>query len=375
MELAIRNVRKEFDRFPALHDVSLDIRSGELIALLGPSGSGKTTLLRLIAGLDFPTEGKILFGDEDASFKSVQERNVGFVFQHYALFRHMTVADNIGFGLKVRPSAKRPSKAEIRRRASELLDLVQLSGLENRYPNQLSGGQRQRVALARALAIEPRVLLLDEPFGALDAQVRRELRRWLREIHDRTGHTTVFVTHDQEEALELADRVVVMSQGRIEQVGTADEVYDTPNSPFVYSFIGQSSSLPVKVENGQLWFDGRTVGLSAEGAPHGKAALYFRPHDVELLESGAGFVGTVVAQRRVAGTKHVELEVGEGRHSVEIEVPVAHPSANASRIAFRPKRWKLFSEGGAQPYQSAPQSAPVVSQPETSKPLLRAVAS
>jgi sulfate transport system ATP-binding protein len=377
MELAIRNVRKEFDRFPALHDVSLDIRSGELIALLGPSGSGKTTLLRLIAGLDFPTEGKILFGDEDASFKSVQERNVGFVFQHYALFRHMTVADNIGFGLKVRPGAKRPSKAEIRRRALELLDFVQLSGLENRYPNQLSGGQRQRVALARALAIEPRVLLLDEPFGALDAQVRRELRRWLREIHDRTGHTTVFVTHDQEEALELADRVVVMSQGRIEQVGTADEVYDTPNSPFVYSFIGQSSSLPVKVENGQLWFDGRTVGLSAEGAPHGKAALYFRPHDVDLLETGAGFVGTVVAQRRVAGTKHVELEVGEGRHTVEIEVPVAHPAANASRIVFRPKRWKLFSEGGAQPYQSGSQSDPALphAQPQPSKPLLRAVAS
>ncbi len=355
MELTIRNVRKEFDRFPALHDVSLDIHSGELIALLGPSGSGKTTLLRLIAGLDFPTEGAILFGDEDASFKSVQERNVGFVFQHYALFRHMTVAENVAFGLKVRPSATRPPKAEIRRRASELLDLVQLSGLEKRYPNQLSGGQRQRVALARALAIEPRVLLLDEPFGALDAQVRRELRRWLREIHDRTGHTTVFVTHDQEEALELADRVVVMSQGRIEQVGTADEVYDTPNSPFVYGFIGESSSLPVRVENGQLWLDDRAIGLPVEGAPNGKAVLYFRPHDVELLDGIGGIAGTVAASRRVAGTKRVELEVGQSR--VEIEVPASYPAATAARIAFRPKRWKLFSEAGALQFQAAPVAA------------------
>jgi sulfate transport system ATP-binding protein len=371
MELVIRNVRKEFDRFPALHDVSLDIRSGELIALLGPSGSGKTTLLRLIAGLDFPNEGAILFGDEDASFKSVQERNVGFVFQHYALFRHMTVAENIGFGLKVRPAAVRPPKAEIRRRASELLDLVQLSGLENRYPNQLSGGQRQRVALARALAIEPRVLLLDEPFGALDAQVRRELRRWLREIHDRTGHTTVFVTHDQEEALELADRVVVMSQGRIEQVGTADEVYDAPNSPFVYGFIGESSSLPVRVENGQLWLNDRVIGLPAEGAPNGKAALYFRPHDVVLLEGSGGVVGTVVAVRRVAGTKRVELDIGGGQPRVEIEVPAAHPAANASRIAFRPSRWKLFSEAGPLPYQAAP----VESLSYAQSPRLQAVAS
>ena len=276
MDVSIRHVRKEFDRFPALSEVSLDIEAGELIALLGPSGSGKTTLLRLIAGLERPTRGAIFFGDEDASHRTVQERNVGFVFQHYALFRHMTVADNIGFGLKVRPGATRPDKAEIRRRAGELLDLVQLSGLENRYPAQLSGGQRQRVALARALAIEPKVLLLDEPFGALDAQVRRELRRWLREIHDATGHTTVFVTHDQEEALELADRVVVMSQGKIEQVGTADEVYDTPNSPFVYGFIGESSSLPVKVENGELWIADRTIGLAARDVPNGAASPIVR---------------------------------------------------------------------------------------------------
>ena len=347
MELKIQNVRKEFDRFPALHDVSLDIRSGELIALLGPSGSGKTTLLRLIAGLDFPTAGAILFGDEDASHKSVQERNVGFVFQHYALFRHMTVADNIGFGLKVRPGSSRPPKDEIRRRASELLDLVQLSGLENRYPSQLSGGQRQRVALARALAIEPRVLLLDEPFGALDAQVRRELRRWLREIHDRTGHTTVFVTHDQEEALELADRVVVMSQGRIEQVGSADDVYDRPNSPFVYGFIGDSSTLPVRVENGQLWLQDRSIGIEAKDLPDGLATLYFRPHDIELLDGCGGCIaGTVAASRRVAGTRRVELEIGGARDRVEIELPVEHPAGTNGRIAFRPKRWRVFPEQG-----------------------------
>ena len=343
MEVSIRNVRKEFDNYPALHDVTLDIRSGELIALLGPSGSGKTTLLRLIAGLERPTEGAIFFGEDDASQKTVQERNVGFVFQHYALFRHMTVADNIGFGLKVRPGATRPAKAEIRRRASELLDLVQLSGLENRYPSQLSGGQRQRVALARALAIEPRVLLLDEPFGALDAQVRRELRRWLREIHDATGHTTVFVTHDQEEALEVADRVVVMSQGKIEQVGSADDVYDRPNSPFVYGFIGDSSALPVRVENGEVWLEDRIIGLRTSSVADGNATLYFRPHDIDLLDGCGGCIaGTLAASRRVAGTRRVELEVGGRAEKVEIEIPVDHPAAAKSRVAFRPRKWAVY---------------------------------
>ena len=343
MDVTIRDIRKEFDGYPALHDVSLDIESGELIALLGPSGSGKTTLLRLLAGLEQPNAGTIHFGAEDASHRTVQQRNVGFVFQHYALFRHMTVADNVGFGLKVRPGATRPPQAEIRRRALELLDLVQLSGLENRYPSQLSGGQRQRVALARALAIEPKLLLLDEPFGALDAQVRRELRRWLREIHDATGHTTVFVTHDQEEALELADRVVVMSQGRIEQVGTADEVYDTPNSPFVYGFIGDSSALPVRVADGQLWLQDRTIGLEAQDAPDGEALLYFRPHEIEQLDGCGGCIaGTVASSRRVAGTRRLELEVGGERRRVEIEVPIENLTESASRIAFRPKRWALF---------------------------------
>ncbi len=343
MEVHISNVDKEFDRFPALNGVSLDIRWGELIALLGPSGSGKTTLLRLIAGLERPTRGTIFFGHEDASSKTIQERNVGFVFQHYALFRHMTVADNIGFGLKVRPPGKRPSNTDIRARASELLNLVQLSGLEKRYPAQLSGGQRQRVALARAMAIEPNVLLLDEPFGALDAQVRRELRRWLREIHDATGHTTIFVTHDQEEALELADRVVVMSQGRIKQVGTADDVYNTPNSPFVYGFIGESSSLPVKVENSQLCIYDRPTGLLAPDMRDSEATLYFRPHDIELLDKYEDCIaGTVAASRRVAGIRRVELEISGGGERVEIEFPASHPAVQKSQVAFRPKRWKVF---------------------------------
>jgi len=344
LDIRVDTVRKEFSHYPALNDVSLEVKSSELIALLGPSGSGKTTLLRLIAGLEMPTAGRIFFGDEDASSKTVQERNVGFVFQAYALFRNMTVLDNISFGLKVRPRATRPPKAEIRRRAMELLDLVQLSGLEKRFPQQLSGGQRQRVALARALAIEPRVLLLDEPFGALDAQVRKELRKWLREIHDRTGHTTVFVTHDQEEALELADRLVVMSQGKIEQVGTPDDVYDRPNSPFVFSFIGESSSLPVTVENHELWVGGRAIGLPAPNDAVGEASLFFRPHDVELVEDGVGaaLAGVVVASRRVGGTRRVELEIGGLPERVEIDLPFDHPAGEKTRIAFRPKRWRVF---------------------------------
>ncbi|PKA42145.1 sulfate ABC transporter ATP-binding protein [Rhizobium sullae] len=344
MEVRIQNLRKEFERFPALHDVSLDIRSGELIALLGPSGSGKTTLLRLIAGLESPTEGLIYFGDEDASKKTVQERNIGFVFQHYALFRYMTVLDNVAFGLKVRNTARRPSKIEIRSRALELLDLVQLSGLEKRYPAQLSGGQRQRVALARALAVEPNVLLLDEPFGALDAQVRKDLRRWLREIHDRTGHTTVFVTHDQDEAMELADRVVVMSQGAIEQVGTPDQVYDNPNSPFVFGFVGQSNCLDVRVASSEIWFEDRPLGLTAQNEADGQAQLYFRPHDIELRDGCGGCIaGLLVSSRRVAGTRHIEVNIGKDHPSIELELPPAQADGlDRNRIAFRPKRWKLF---------------------------------
>jgi sulfate transport system ATP-binding protein len=343
LDIRVQNVLKQFSRYPALNDVSLDIRSGELIALLGPSGSGKTTLLRLIAGLETPTAGRIFFGDDDASSKTVQQRNVGFVFQAYALFRNMTVLENISFGLKVRPRATRPPRAEIRKRAMELLDLVQLSGLHDRFPQQLSGGQRQRVALARALAIEPRVLLLDEPFGALDAQVRKELRKWLREIHDKTGHTTVFVTHDQEEALELADRLVVMSQGKIEQVGTPDEVYDRPDNPFVFNFIGESSNLPVEIDNDEVWVGGRAVGLGAGDTPKGAAQLFFRPHDVELVNEGAALAGVVAASRRVGGTRRVELEIGGDAQRIEIDLPFDHPAGDKTRIAFRPKRWRLFS--------------------------------
>ena len=350
MDVRVSNIRKEFDLYPALNDVSLDIRSGELIALLGPSGSGKTTLLRLIAGLEQPTLGKIYFGAEDASARTVQERHVGFVFQHYALFRHMTVADNIAFGLTVRPRGERPAKSEIRRRVGELLEMVQLSGLEKRYPNQLSGGQRQRVALARAMAIEPKVLLLDEPFGALDAKVRKELRRWLREFHDRTGHTTVFVTHDQEEALELADRVVVMSQGRIEQVGSSDDVYDRPNSPFVFSFIGDSASLPVTVAGGAVRFQDEPIGIAPRprDVESGNATLFFRPQDVALVADPAmpALEGRIATSRRLAGTRIADIDIGRAGepHHVEIEVPLEATAATGTTLRFRPTRWKMFAE-------------------------------
>jgi sulfate transport system ATP-binding protein len=343
MEVRVANVRKEFDRFPALRGVSLDIRSGELIALLGPSGSGKTTLLRLIAGLERPTSGTIYFGDEDASHKAVQERNVGFVFQHYALFKHMTVAENVGFGLKVRPGATRPSKAEIRRRASELLDLVQLSGLEKRYPSQLSGGQRQRVALARAMAIEPKVLLLDEPFGALDAQVRRELRRWLRDIHEATGHTTVFVTHDQEEALELADRLVVINDGRVEQVGTPDDIYDRPATPFVASFIGEANLIPVTVRKGCIVYDGEELFPAGSAFPDGPAILMARPHDFTFGDQPKGSMsGAIVGNRRSGARRRIEAQLGTSGHKAEVDLPSEADLPESGRIHVKPLKWRLF---------------------------------
>jgi sulfate transport system ATP-binding protein len=237
MSIDIHHITRRFGRYPALRDVTLHVRSGELVALLGPSGSGKTTLLRIVAGLEHPDSGRVLFDGTDTTEVPVGERGVGFVFQHYALFRHMPVFENIAFGLRVRPRPVRPAETAIRRRVGELLKLVQLEAFGGRYPHQLSGGQRQRVALARALAVEPRVLLLDEPFGALDAQVRRELRAWLRALHDEVHVTTVFVTHDQEEALEIADRVVVMNEGRIEQVGTPRELLARPATPFVARFL------------------------------------------------------------------------------------------------------------------------------------------
>jgi sulfate transport system ATP-binding protein len=241
MSLVIDSISKQFRKFPALKGVSLDVPKGTFLALLGPSGSGKTTLLRILGGLEFADSGAISFEDEDYLALTARERRAGFVFQQYALFRHLTVAGNIAFGLNVRPRRRRPPRAEIKRRVEELLSLVQLEGLGKRYPSQLSGGQRQRVALARALAIEPRMLLLDEPFGALDAKVRKDLRHWLRELHDRLGVTTIFVTHDQEEALELADKVAILNDGKIEQIGTPAEISGKPATPFVADFLSDSS--------------------------------------------------------------------------------------------------------------------------------------
>src|SRR6478672_1973159 len=252
MSIEIRNVSKQFGDFHALRDVSLDIESGELLALLGPSGCGKTTLLRIIAGLETADGGSILFSGEDTTDVHVRDRQVGFVFQHYALFRHMTVFENVAFGLRVKPRGQRPGEAQIKTKVHELLNLVQLDWLADRFPSQLSGGQRQRIALARALAVEPKVLLLDEPFGALDAKVRKELRRWLRRLHDDLHVTSIFVTHDQEEALEVADRVVLMNKGRVEQLGAPDQVYNHPASPFVYGFLGNVNLFHGRVNDGVL---------------------------------------------------------------------------------------------------------------------------
>lgn len=249
VSVSIRNIAKDFGRYPALKGVSLDVAPGELVALLGPSGSGKTTLLRTVAGLEFQDHGEVFFGDINADELTLRERRIGFMFQHYALFKHMTVMDNIAFGLRARPRGTRPTEIQIHSRVFELLSLVQLDGLEARYPAQLSGGQRQRVALARALAIEPRVLLLDEPFGALDAKVRKDLRRWLRELHTKTGHTTLFVTHDQDEAFELADRIAVLNNGVIEQVGAPAEILSHPSTRFVEDFIADVSITAVKNPN------------------------------------------------------------------------------------------------------------------------------
>ena len=344
VDVSVENVEKAFGDTPALHGVSLEIKSGELVALLGPSGSGKTTLLRILAGLDFPSAGRVMFGGEDALRLTVQQRNVGFVFQNYALFRHMRVFDNIAFGLDVRPSARRPAKPDIRTRVLELLKLVQLDGLDHRYPSQLSGGQRQRVALARALAIEPRILLLDEPFGALDAKVRRELRRWLREIHDQTGHTTVFVTHDQEEAIELADRIVVLNHGKIEQVGTPDDIYDNPASPFVAGFIGESNALPVTSDAGKLSLDDRALDLAAVVGPDGPRTLVFRPHHVDVLGSRpGGIAGWVISERRHGAVRRLEVEIGMSRHRIEVDVGADEPRAKkGDRISVLPNHWWLF---------------------------------
>ena len=288
MAIQVSGITKRFNDFTALDSIDLEVKSGELLALLGPSGSGKTTLLRIMAGLESPDAGGLLLNGEEALGLKPRDRQVGFVFQHYALFRHMTVFDNVAFGLKVRPRGQRLGGAQIRQRVTELLELVQLSPFAGRYPSQLSGGQRQRVALARALAIEPKVLLLDEPFGALDAKVRKELRRWLRKLHDDIHITSVFVTHDQEEALELADRVVVMNQGRIEQIGTPAEVYDHPASAFVYEFLGQVNRFDCTVEGGVAHVGGGALSIPTEGGVQGPAVAYVRPHDLGVTPASAG---------------------------------------------------------------------------------------
>ncbi len=283
MSIEIRNISKQFGDFQALRDVSLDIHSGELIALLGPSGCGKTTLLRIIAGLETPDVGSIHFSGEDTTDVHVRERNVGFVFQHYALFRHMTVFENVAFGLRVKPRSQRPSEDQIRKKVTDLLQLVQLDWLAERYPSQLSGGQRQRIALARALAVEPKVLLLDEPFGALDAKVRKELRRWLRRLHDELHVTSIFVTHDQEEALEVADRVVVINQGRIEQSGSPQEVWDQPASPFVYGFLGDVNLFKGRAHEGLVHVEGMQLDSPEHAqAQNANAFAYVRPHDLDV---------------------------------------------------------------------------------------------
>ena len=290
MSIEIRNVSKQFGDFQALRDVSLDIKSGELIALLGPSGCGKTTLLRIIAGLETADVGTIHFSGEDTTDVHVRDRNVGFVFQHYALFRHMTVFENVASGLRIKPRKERPSEAVIKEKVMKLLKLVQLDWIADRFPSQLSGGQRQRIALARALAVEPKVLLLDEPFGALDAKVRKELRRWLRQLHDELHVTSIFVTHDQEEALEVADRVVVINQGKIEQEGTPQQVWDNPATPFVYGFLGDVNLFKGRARDGRVYLDdGMQMDSSdASGAHDSQAFAYVRPHDLEVERYSPG---------------------------------------------------------------------------------------
>lgn len=308
--IEVDEISKSFGDFQALDRVSLRVNQGKLVALLGPSGSGKTTLLRILAGLEQPDSGRIRLGGVDATGLGARDRRIGFVFQHYALFRHMSVAENVAFGLKVRKGADRPSKAVIAERVATLLNLVQLEGLAGRYPSQLSGGQRQRVALARALAVEPRLLLLDEPFGALDAQVRKDLRRWLRRLHDDMGLTGVFVTHDQEEALEVADEVVVMNKGRIEQIGTPAEIYDSPATPFVYRFLGNVNTVPCRVAGGTAQVGGLHVGA---GSVDGAGTAFVRPHDVELLELSPDLPQAKVRQVTVLGpVVRAEVELPDG---------------------------------------------------------------
>ncbi len=322
MSIEVRRITKRFGSFVALEDVSFKVGTGELVALLGPSGSGKTTLLRIIAGLEAADSGTVLFEGEDATTRSARHRQVGFVFQHYALFRHMSVFENVAFGLRVRPRRVRPSRGAVRDKVGRLLGLVQLERYADRLPSQLSGGQRQRVALARALAVEPKVLLLDEPFGSLDAKVRHELRRWLRHLHDEMHVTSVFVTHDQEEALEVADRVVVMNEGRVEQIGAPEEVYHHPSNAFVYNFLGNVNLFHGRVENGKAYLGRMSVELP-EAAPDARSAMvYVRPHllDIDREPKHGGCFRAKVRHVNPAGpTVKVEL-LSEWGEPVQVEI-------------------------------------------------------
>ena len=345
MSIEIRNISKRFGNFVALDNINLNIPTGELVALLGPSGCDKTTLLRIIAGMESNDTGEVLFSGAEATHLHAREREVGFVFQHYALFRHMTVFENVAFGLRVKSRKDRPSDAEIKRRVMELLGLVQLDWLADRYPSQLSGGQRQRIALARALAVEPKVLLLDEPFGALDTKVRKELRRWLRRLHDDMHISSVFVTHDQEEALEVADRVVVMNHGKIEQIGSPDEVYSNPASPFVYQFLGNVNVFHSRVQ------DGFAEVERAEKSD--RATAFVRPHDIDIAHQplDEGLQATVVHVHPIGPLVRVELQ----HNSELVEVELSRERHEGLQLAvgqqvwFRPRQMKVFGGGDASP--------------------------
>jgi sulfate transport system ATP-binding protein len=350
MSIEVRSVNKTFGSFVAVKDVSFTVGSGELFALLGPSGCGKTTLLRIIAGLESQDSGTVLLSGEDATSQDVRERGVGFVFQHYALFRHMTVFDNVAFGLNVRSKARRPSKQEISRRVHDLLGLVQLDYLHDRYPSQLSGGQRQRVALARALAVEPKVLLLDEPFGALDANVRRDLRRWLRRLHDDIKLTSVFVTHDQEEAFDLADRVVIMNKGRIEQEGRPDEVTEHPATPFVMNFVGNVNTFAGTAASGRATFPGFSVDFREAVGPDPRPARgYARPHELVVSRTDQGNGFRAVLQHLTPAGPVIRLELRADDRSV-LHVDLARAEQDSLRLQVgeqlhvTPRRVQVFLE-------------------------------
>ena len=354
MSIALRGIAKQFGEFAAVKDIDLDVPTGALIALLGPSGCGKTTLLRIIAGLETPDQGQVLFDGRDATLWPIRDRNVGFVFQHYALFRHMSVSENVAFGLKVKRRRERPPAAEIRNKVRSLLELVQLGWAGERYPAQLSGGQRQRVALARALAVAPDVLLLDEPFGALDSQVRHELRRWLRRLHDELHFTSIFVTHDQQEAIEVADTIVVLNRGRIEQCGVPSEVYDVPTSAFVHRFLGQVNELPVRFRDGRAWLGPIDISAAAEvrtGSADNIALI--RPHEIEIGSQASGWPATVAAVRVIGPIVRLEL-CAEGQplnEPLEAEISreryAAERFAVGQKVGLRFRRWQVYPAGAA----------------------------